>query len=253
MDHLTIGLIVFLFVSGFIASFIDSTVGGGGLVALPALLLTGLPPAMALGTNKLASSLSSLTSTLSYLKSGKVDFRLTRWLFPLSLVGSILGADLARQLPSEFLKPLVVVLLIAVTVYTLLKKDFGMRSQRRALKAGLILGVAAVALVIGFYDGFFGPGTGSFLIFLFLFLGYDYVQASGNAKVLNFGSNVGALATFAYLHAVDYRYGLIMGVAMILGAVAGSQVAIRKGAAYVRPIFICVTLLLIGKQIWNWL
>ncbi|MCL6633436.1 MAG: TSUP family transporter [Alicyclobacillus herbarius] len=251
--HLTIGLISFLFVAGFIASFIDSTVGGGGLVTLPSLLLAGLPPALALGTNKLAGTMSSLTSTLSYLRSGKVDFRLTRWLFPLSLAGSVLGADLARHLPSAFLKPLVVVLLIAVTVYTLVKKDFGLRKERRTLTPQLILAAAALALIIGFYDGFFGPGTGSFLIFVFLFLGYDYVEASGNAKVLNFGSNIGALATFAGLHAVDWRIGLIMGVGMVLGAVAGSQMAIRKGAAYVRPIFIVVTVILIGKQVWSWL
>ncbi len=250
--HLTFGLMSFLFLSGFVAAFIDSTVGGGGLVTLPSLLLAGLPPALALGTNKLASTMSSLTSTLSYLKSGKVDFRLTRWLFPLSVAGSILGADLARHLPSEFLKPLVVVLLVAVTVYTIWKKDFGLREARRKLTAQLVAALAGLALTIGFYDGFFGPGTGSFLIFLFVFLGCDYVAASGNAKVLNFGSNIGALATFYWLRAVDWRIGVIMGVGMVFGAVVGSQVAIRKGAAYVRPIFILVTVILIGKQVWNW-
>jgi uncharacterized membrane protein YfcA len=253
VHHITLGTLSFLFISGFLASFIDSTVGGGGLVSLPALLFSGLPPALALGTNKVAGTFSSLTSSLSYLKSGKVNFDLVKFLVPMSLIGSILGAELVRHIPSGFLKPLVIVMLILVTVYTVLKRDMGKTSTYRGLTRAMICAAAGVAFAIGFYDGFFGPGTGSFLIFAFVLIGFDYVQASGNAKALNFASNIGALITFALLHAINWEYGIIMGVGMVAGAIAGSQVAIRNGAAYVKPIFICVTLVMIGKQLWTML
>lgn len=249
LDHISTGMILFLCISGFIAAFIDSTVGGGGLISLPALLFAGLPPALALGTNKVAGTLSSLTSTLSYLKSGKIDFRLIRWLIPLSLLGSIAGADLVRHMPTSFLRPMVIVLLIAVAIYTILKRDFGSLSTYTGLKRSTAYLAALTALFLGVYDGFFGPGTGSFLIFAFLYLGFDFVQSSGNSKALNLASNLGALGTFAWLHAINYEYGLLMGLAMTFGAISGSQMAIRKGVTYVRPIFICVTLVLIGKQL----
>jgi uncharacterized membrane protein YfcA len=249
MPHLSIWMIVFLITTGFLASFIDSTVGGGGLISVPALLFTGLPPALALGTNKLAGSLSAMTSTLSYLRSKKVDFKLVRILFPLSFLGAILGADLVHHLPTPFLKPLVIVLLIGVTLYTLFKKDLGRHSTYHGIHGRIILGAGSASLLIGFYDGFFGPGTGSFLIISFLFIGFDFIQSSGNAKALNFASNIAALLTFAWLGTVDYRYGLIMGAAMIAGAIVGSRVAIRKGVRYVRPLFIAVTVVMIGKQL----
>ncbi|MNI90396.1 hypothetical protein D3C73_1479130 [compost metagenome] len=108
-----------------------------------------------------------------------------------------------------------------------------------------------MALVIGFYDGFFGPGTGSFLIFAFLMLGFEFVTAAGNAKVLNFASNISSLLTFIALGSVSFYYGLLLGVPMVAGAIIGSKVAIRKGAGYIRPLFITVTVILIGKQIWD--
>ncbi|VBB05873.1 sulfite exporter taue/safe [Lucifera butyrica] len=251
MESLTLQMTIFLLGAGFVASFIDSVAGGGGLVSLPALLLTGLPMPLALGTNKLASSMSSLTSTLSFMYSGKVKYRLVAWLFPLSFAGSVLGAYTVKQIPSEFLRPLVVVLLVAVTIYTVAKKNWGTCSTYTGItgKTAVLSGLAAAAL--GFYDGFFGPGTGSFLVFAFVMIGFDFVVAAGNAKVLNFASNIAAIITFVVLHSVNYQYGLVMGLGMIAGAIVGSQVAIRKGVAYVRPLFICVTAVLIGKQIWD--
>jgi uncharacterized protein len=249
MHHLTLEMMVFLFITGFSSAFIDSTVGGGGLISLPALLFTGIPPALALGTNKLAGTIGSFTSMMSYLKSGKVSRKLVTFLFPLSLIGSIAGADLVRHMPSSFLKPLVIVLLVAVTLYTILKRNFGMESHFQGITRKTAMVLVSAAAVIGFYDGFFGPGTGSFLAFAFMAVGFDFVQSSGNARTLNFASNIGALLTFFWLHAVNVEYGLVMGISMLFGAIAGSQVAIRKGVTYVRPIFICVTIVLIGKQI----
>jgi uncharacterized protein len=251
LEHPDLTMLLFLIIAGFAASFIDSVVGGGGLISVPALLFTGLPPSLVLGTNKLAGTMSSLTSSASFLMSGKIQLRLVAVLFPLSLAGSVLGTFTVKQIPTAFLKPLVVVLLIAVTIYTLCKKNWGNQSRFEGLtrRNSLVLGIGS--LVIGFYDGFFGPGTGSFLIFMFLLLGFDFVGASANSKVLNLASNLGSLATFFALKSVNVYYGLPMGLAMIVGALVGSQVAIRKGSTYVKPLFISVTTLLVGKQLWD--
>jgi uncharacterized membrane protein YfcA len=142
-------------------------------------------------------------------------------------------------------------MLFAVTVYTLFRKQWGETGTytRLSKKSGACMLLTAFGL--GWYDGFFGPGTGSFLIFAFLLLGFDFVMAAGNAKVLNFGSNIASLAAFILFHSIDYRVGVIMGLSMILGSLLGSQVAIRKGSRYVRPLFISMCALLIFKQVWD--
>ncbi len=237
---------------GFLAAFVDSVVGGGGLVSVPVLLTAGLPPHLALGTNKLAGTMGSLTSTLAFMRSGKVELSVVKRLFPLTLIGSACGTLLLQAVPSSWLKPLVVVLLLAITVYTLLKRSWGGEgTYRGSLTRRAVLLLAAAALLIGGYDGFFGPGTGSFLIFAFLMAGFDFVRAAGNAKVLNFGSNIASLITFACLGSIDWTIGLTMGVFMVAGSFAGSRLAIRQGAKYVRPLFIAVSSLLIIKQIWD--
>ena len=241
----------FLMIAGFIGAFIDSVVGGGGLISMPALLATGLPPGIVLGSNKLASILCSLTSTLSFLRSGKISRRLALSLFPLAFAGSVMGAYTVGHIPSAFLKPLVIVMLILIAVYTFFKKEWGGASTYAGLTARTAWMSAGAIFLLGFYDGFFGPGTGSFLIFVFLMLGFDFVVAAGNAKVMNMASNLGALLTFVWMDSVNYQYGLVMGLSMIAGALAGSRLAIRSGVAYVRPLFIGITSLLIGKQLWD--
>lgn len=244
-------MLLFLLVSGFIAAFIDSAVGGGGLISLPALLMTGMPPNIALGTNKMASVMGSLTSTLTFLRSGKINFHLVKYLFPIDFAGSMLGVYAVQQIPPNFLKPLVVVMLVLVTIYTILKKDWGAESTYGGMTKRVALLSGLTAFILGFYDGFFGPGTGSFLIFSFLLIGFDFVVASGNAKALNFASNIAAVLSFGYLGAINYMYGIPMGISMIFGAMAGSRMAISKGAAYVRPMFIAMSAVLIGKQLWD--
>ncbi|NEN83780.1 sulfite exporter TauE/SafE family protein [Paenibacillus elgii] len=253
MELPSFDMILFLVIVGFAAAFIDSVVGGGGLIAVPALMFTGLPTNMVLGTNKLGGTLSSLTSTVSFLFSGKINGKLVLLLFPLSFIGSALGTYTIHLVPSTFLKPLVVGLLIVILIYTLLKKNWDGSGQQVRFTFVRGLATAVCAFALGFYDGFFGPGAGSFLLFLFLMLGFDFVGASANAKVLNFASNVASLASFFWLKSVHLGYGLPMGLAMIAGSIVGSQVAIRKGSRYVKPLFIGITAILIGKQIWDML
>ncbi|MFB0844485.1 sulfite exporter TauE/SafE family protein [Paenibacillus oleatilyticus] len=253
MELPSFDMILFLVIVGFAAAFIDSVVGGGGLIAVPALMFTGLPTNMVLGTNKLGGTLSSLTSTVSFLFSGKINGKLVLLLFPLSFIGSALGTYTIHLVPSTFLKPLVVGLLIVILIYTLLKKNWDGSGQQVRFTFARGLATAVCAFALGFYDGFFGPGAGSFLLFLFLMLGFDFVGASANAKVLNFASNVASLVSFFWLKSVHLGYGLPMGLAMIAGSIVGSQVAIRKGSKYVKPLFIGITAILIGKQIWDML
>lgn len=244
-------MILIVVAGGFVAAFVDAVVGGGGLIAVPTLLAAGLPPHLALGTNKLAGSMASLTSTLTFMRSGYVDWRKTGKLVPLTAIGAVGGALLLQQVPSDWMRPLIVVMLIAVTIYTLLKKDWGVTgSKARTLTKAGTLGIAAAALLLGGYDGFFGPGTGSFLIFAFLLLGLDFVQAAGNAKLLNFTSNVSALIVFIVISQVAFGIGLLMGVSMVAGSLVGSRVAIRQGSRYVRVLFVTVSVLLIARQIW---
>jgi len=249
MEDINLYTLLFLIIAGFIAAFIDSVVGGGGLISIPALLFTGLPPSTALATNKLASSMGSLTSTLAFIKAGKINFKLVIKLFPLTIIGAISGAYVVHFVSSEILKPLILVLLIIVAIYTILKKDWGKEAVYKGLnwKKATIFIFAIFA--IGFYDGFLGPGTGSFLLFAFLMIGFDFVQAAGNAKILNFGSNIAALIIFLAMGSVNFSYGIPMGLAMIAGALIGTKFAIKKGASYVRLLFIFVTILLISKNV----
>lgn len=247
---LDLGTVLFLIVAGFISAFIDSTVGGGGLISTPALLSLGLPVPYALGTNKVAASVGSLTSVISFWRAGKIK-KAALALMPLSFIGSALGAYVVYLLPETLMKNIIVVLLVLVAVYTYRRKDWGDTGTVQKLGSTALAGALAMALTIGFYDGFFGPGTGSFLIFGFLYLGYDFVTAAGNAKALNFASGVGALVSFAVSGTIIWSYGVIMALAMMIGAVFGSRMAIKKGASYVRPLYLLVTTLLIGKQVYE--
>lgn len=244
--------IVLLAVFGFVAAFIDSTVGGGGLISLPALLGLGMPPYLALGTNKLAGTISSATSSYTFIKSGKFDKKLMLILFPVSLIGAYFGAKTVLFVPQEFLKFLVVIMMALIFVYTLFNKRFGQDSNYKGLtKFTLGIGIPFTFL-IGFYDGFFGPGTGSFFVFLMVLLfGYDFVIAAGNGRILNLASNISALFVFTMEGKVVFMTGLIMGVAMLLGANLGAKMAIKTGVRYVRPLFLIVSITLIVKMVYE--
>lgn len=246
-------LIIIIIVFGFLAAFIDSVVGGGGLISTPALLAIGLPPAVALGTNKLASSFGSLTSAIKFVRSGKVDLKIVGKLFPFIFLASAGGASVASFLPASVLKPLVIIILSIVMIYTLVRKDWGSIRTYQKLSPIKAVIFTIVLLLIGFYDGFLGGGTGSFFLFTLLIVGFDFLSAAGNAKVLNFASNIGALLLFMILGKVDYTIGLIMAVSMILGSYAGAQFALKQGVGYVKTLFVVVTSALILKNIYDYI
>lgn len=251
--YLDPSLLIILIVFGFLASFIDSVVGGGGLIALPALLFTGLNPAGAVATNKLASTIGSLTSTFMFYRSGKIDIKSVFKLFPLTFIGSLFGAYTVHLLNPEVLKPLMLVMLAAVAIFTIFKKDWGSISTPKKLSIHHLIIFLVTIFAIGFYDGFIGPGTGSFLIFSFLLIGFDFLKAAGNAKFLNFGSNIAGLLMFMFLGQVNYTYGIIMGIAQLAGAICGSKFAIKRGSGYVRALFIAVTCLLLAKNVYDYI
>lgn len=242
-------LLLFLIGSGFVASFIDAAVGGGGLISIPALMMTGLSPVTVLGTNKVAASMGALASFYTFVKSGKMDVQLVKKLCPLSLIGSGIGVLVVQQISPEFLRPLIIAMLIAVFLYTLFKKDWGKDAKPQAIVGTKMLLCIALSFIMGFYDGFFGPGTGSFLLFGFIMIGFDFIGATANVKALNFASNIAAAVLFSIMGHTDFYYAVPMGLFMIFGAICGAKVALYKGVSYVRPLFIIVTAVLIGKQL----
>lgn len=240
---------LFVVVMGFLAAFIDAAVGGGGMISLPALMWTGMPMLYVIGTNKMAAVMGACTSFITFVRSGKMDTKLMKKLFPISFVGSILGGLTVQQVPSDFLRPLIVVLLIAIIIYTIMKKDWDKDTAPKAFTGRMLILSMVVALGMGFYDGFFGPGTGSLLLFAFLMLGYDFISGTANTKALNFASNLAAFLLFASMGLIDFQIGIVMGLSMIFGAYCGARFALTKGVSYVRPLFIVVTAILIGKQL----
>ena len=248
MEILDASTLAIIFAMGFVAAFIDSVVGGGGLISIPTLMWAGLPMVNVLGTNKLAACMGAVVGAATFFRSGNADKKFLRILFPMAFIGSILGVLIVRDIPPDFLRPLVVVMLIVIAIYSLLKKDLGKREVNIVPQRKFSIGVVLI-FIMGIYDGFFGPGTGSFMLFLFLMLGYGFLGAAANARICNFASNLSGVMTFFYFGLINLSYALPMGFGMMIGAYCGAKMALAKGADYVRPLFIIVTTVLIGKQL----
>jgi Predicted permeases len=239
---------------GFLAAAVDAIAGGGGLISLPALLVVGVPPHYALGTNKFAASLASLNSSITFARSGKVHFPLVKWQILFTFIGAILGVWAVLNVSSSFLNKAVLILILLVGIYTIIHKNLGLEDKFKGLTATNFIIGCLFALLLGFYDGFFGPGTGSFLIFAFITVyGFDFVAASANSKVLNFTSNFASLLLFAWNGKILYSYGIPMAGFMILGSFVGTRLAIQRGAKLVKPIFITMSLLVAAKLIYQYI
>lgn len=237
------------------AGFVDAVAGGGGLIQVPALF-AALPreaPATLFGTNKIASIFGTLSAARRYVRAVEMPWRLVLPAAASAFVFSFAGAAVVAWLPKDVVRPLVLVLLVAVAAYTWTKPDFGIskRLPRMAAEHALLVALL-VGAVMGFYDGFFGPGAGSFMIFAFVRLyGMDFLHASASAKILNAATNAGALLLFAPSGHVLWALGLGMAVCNIAGAQLGSRLAIRHGSGFVRVVFLIMTTLLIAKIGWD--
>ena len=241
---------IFLLAASFFAGFVDSIAGGGGLIQLPALLI-GLPKsetAEVLGTNKLSAVFGTTTAAALYRKQIKPDPKVLIAMGVPAFLGSAGGAVLASKIPTSSMRPMVLVLLIVVAIYTWFKPDLGKFENLRHHSKRRVQIAAIAGAVIGFYDGIFGPGTGSFLMLILVAsLGYAFITASAIAKVVNVATNVGAILVFGIHGAVIWQIGIIMGVANISGAIIGSRLAIKGGSSLVRKVFLIVTVALIIK------
>ncbi len=240
----TILKLTILFTAALGAGFVDSIAGGGGLITLPALLAVGIPPHMALGTNKLQSSFGSSTAALRYAGSGLlIKEQLLRGVI-FTLIGAAAGTVLIQIIPADFLKKMIPFILTAVFLYTLFSPRLGQSQEREKIGKGLFYTLAG--LTLGFYDGFFGPGTGSlWTIAMISFLGFDMKGATANTKITNFTSNFVALVVFAVGGKILVLPGLIMAVGQVAGAWIGSHLVITKGTRFVRIFFLTVVALTI--------
>jgi len=243
---ITTDSMVMLFFAAFAAGLVDSIAGGGGLISVPALLFAGVPPQLALGTNKLQGSFGSFAAAYNYIRNGQASLKDGGTGVLFTLLGAIFGAWAVQQLNPEFIKPLIPLLLVVVFVYTLFSRKLGYEDQSARLAwtpFWVIFGT-----VLGFYDGFFGPGTGSFwAVAIIYFLGFNMTRASGYTKIMNFISNIVALAMFIMGGNVCYSVGLVMAAGQTIGAIIGSSLAIKRGASFIRPVFLTVVFLTIVR------
>jgi hypothetical protein len=247
-------MIILVCIAGFLGAMVDAIVGGGGLITIPALLTTGIPTHFVLGTNKFASSMGTISSSYHYYKSGEVDFKLLKWLLPLSLVGSGLGVLAILSLDSDFLKGFVIFMVIIIGLYTFFRKDLGLYHKPQIFTKKRMMYGMMLALTLGFYDGFFGPGTGAFIIFgLIALFGHDFKKASANAKFMNFTSNFTALVLFFIHGKINFTLGIPMAISMILGARLGAVLAVKNGSKFIKPVFLLVSLVLVIKMSYEWL
>lgn len=232
-------LYTFIIFMGFLSGFIDAIAGGGGLISIPALTVTGMPITMVLGTNKLQASIGTAVAAFKYYKSGLIDFKTVLRGLVAGFIGASIGTLLALFIDSDFMKYIMPILLVIIFIFSLLNKNLGVTAGNKKLSEAVFF--TCFGFLLGAYDGFFGPGTGNFwIIAIVYFLGYTFLQASGYAKVLNLKSNVFSLIVFAIGGQVNLVYGLVMAIGSFTGGFVGSRMVILRGSKLVRPIFMIV-------------
>ncbi len=243
-------LLLLLFAAAFVAGLIDSIAGGGGLITVPVLLGIGLPPQVALGTNKLQASFGSGSAMLHFIRSGAVKFSDCWQGIAWTALGSGTGFMAVQLLDPALLRRIIPWLLAGIAIYTLATPKLGIEDRHARLSPSsfyLIFGVT-----IGFYDGFLGPGTGSFWFMAFILLmGHSMMRATATTKVMNFTSNVVALFFFLIAGQVHFLEGIIMGIGQFMGARIGAKLVITKGVGLIRPIFITMVLALLARLVWQ--
>ena len=232
---------IILFIVAFFASLIDSIAGGGGLLTTPSMLLVGMPPLNVLATNKFQSCFGTYTSTFNYYKNGLLVEKKKMFYFVLAFIGSSIGTLLVSRISNDTLESVIPILLISAAIFFITNKGpSGVKQNEK-----LLIIFNLVIFAVGFYDGFFGPGTGSFFVLSFIVIkGANIMEATAITKLLNFASNFAAFIIFAFQGYVLWHVGLIMAVAQIAGAYTGSRFAIKNGEKVVRPVLVIVSILL---------
>ncbi|MFT5722156.1 MAG: putative membrane protein YfcA [Motiliproteus sp.] len=235
-----------MFGVGLLAGFIDAIAGGGGLISLPALLFAGLTPAQALATNKLQGTFGSFSSSVYFIRRGLVDLRSMAWMLGCTFVGAALGALLIQQIDPGFLTAVIPILLILIALYFWLSPQVGEEDVQQRISP--LTFALSIGFGVGFYDGFFGPGAGSFYAIGFVSLmGYGLTKATAHTKVLNFTSNVAALLFFILGGQVVWTLGLVMAGGQLIGGRLGATLVVLKGAALIRPLVVILCILMSVK------
>jgi len=243
-------LALLLILAAFLAGFVDSIAGGGGLISVPALLLAGASPLEALATNKLQGTFGAATATATYARAGHVRLRDQLGMAVISAIGGAAGALVAHLMPVGFLRIVMPVILVAVALFFAFKPGLSDNDRVERIRPG-IFAVTAVPLIAA-YDGFFGPGTGSFFMLAFVMLaGFGVLKATAHTKLLNFASNIGSLAVFIPSGAMWWAVGLAMAAAQVAGASLGARLAMRVGARLIKPLLVVTSTGMAGRLLWQ--
>ncbi|USD41644.1 TSUP family transporter [Vibrio sp. SCSIO 43135] len=248
--ELTLEILTILFFVATAAGFIDAMAGGGGLLTLPALLAAGVPPTQALATNKLQSSFGSFSASWYFVRNGIVSVKEMRLAIVCTFVGSAVGAELVQYIDASLLTSIIPVLLIAISMYFLLAPQTIAHKGKQTISEATF--AFCVGGGVGFYDGFFGPGTGSIFTVCFVAIGhFSLVDATARTKVLNFTSNIAALLFFILAGLPIWELGLVMAVGGFIGAQLGAKVVVTKGQKWIRPLVIVMSMLMAIKLLWE--
>ncbi len=245
----TLFVAIVSFLIGIAAGFVDSTVGGGGLVAFPCLALLGMPPHNILATSKLQAVFGTTAATWHFHKQGMIDAKkFLPFAFFLTMISAIIGVFVLRQTSADMLGKIVPIIMLGILIYKIVCFNHGnVQSHSSTMKAPIFIMIFCT--ILGFYDGFFGPGVGTFWIFaLVTFLGMNSLQASANAKLLNLASNIGALVIFIPMGLICYKIAILMGLGQIIGAKFGVHISIKKGAKFINTMFVIIMSLMVIRM-----
>ena len=244
--ELSLQIAVILFFVAILAGFIDAIAGGGGLLTIPALMWAGLPPAAALGTNKLQACGGSFFASLYFVRKGLVNLKQIKLALACAFVGSALGTISVQLIDAKVLELVLPFLILAIGCYFLFSKKISEDDKHQVLTPGVFAFTAALG--VGFYDGFFGPGTGSFFALAFVTLaGFGLAKATAHAKLLNFSTNIASLVFFALGGKVVWLLGLVMLLGQAIGATLGSRLVVTKGTKIIKPLVVTMSLLMSAK------
>jgi len=248
--EITLEILAIFFVVATAAGFIDAMAGGGGLLTLPALLAAGVPPTQALATNKLQSSFGSFSASWYFVRNGIVSIKEMRLAILCTFIGSAIGAELVQFIDASLLTSVIPLLLIAISLYFLLAPQTKASEGKQKISEAMF--ALCVGGGVGFYDGFFGPGTGSIFTVCFVAIGhFSLVDATARTKVLNFTSNIAALIFFILAGLPIWELGLVMAIGGFIGAQLGAKVVVTKGQKWIRPLVIVMSMLMASKLLWE--